>query len=482
VNKNHIKSILKHFLFLALIQTSLRCAAGEVHITGKAHDPDNNPITTGTIYVKNIEDVSLYVGGFPSVEVLAQNAISFPLQKDGSFKITLNTSAPHYIFFTSPGKKTIQILYPSRQLDDVGMQVKLYDEAVKRDERIPLVETSDNTVNLWIKVLTLSSVSIESDVKKQMDSSILYMQKYGGREGFKYHLTDYYNSMLNIYYASDDRDLKNYVLLNLSFLCIDNKYPVEEKYLLEAVQTISPSDPIWLDKGGHYPGWIYQGLGTFSHNKAILKPFLEELYRQCPVTSRKPQELYALLYYAKSANQPEADGYYAALLENYPGTKEATRAVKENLSLKKINKGGNIPSLAVIDADKTGAMITNETLKGKLVLIDFWATWCGPCIKEFDSIEKVYQKYKNSGFAILTISLDKDIRLVKAFRKKKHSLPWMNGFAADNNTKLVNDFEVVAIPRMILVNGNGVVISDNPNELEGGKLDKMLDELLNKKH
>ena len=296
------------------------------------------------------------------------------------------------------------------------------------------------------------------------------------RSGFKYHLDDYYKTMLDIYYSSDDRDLKNYVLLNLAFLCVDNKYPIEEKYLIEAIKKISPADPIWLDKGGHYPGWIYEGLGTFSHNKALLKPFLENLYMECPVPSRKPQVLYALLYYAKSTDQPEADSYYTELLKNYPGTKEAIRAVKEDMRLTKTQKGSYIPSFAVVDADKAGTMITNETLKGKLVLIDFWATWCGPCIKEFDTLDKVYQKYKNSGFAILTISLDKNIKLVKDFRKKQHSLPWMNGFAADNNTKFVKDFQIVAIPRMILVDVNGVVISDNLNEqnLKAGKLDKML--------
>ena len=113
-----------------------------------------------------ILDVNLSIGGFLPTEVLAQNSSPFFIQKDGDFNITLNTSAPHYIFFTSPGKKTIQILYPAKKPNDVSMQVKFYDDTIKRDERIPVVETSDKTINLWIKALTLSSASIESDIKK----------------------------------------------------------------------------------------------------------------------------------------------------------------------------------------------------------------------------------------------------------------------------------------------------------------------------
>ena len=68
--------------------------------------------------------------------------------------------------------------------------------------------------------------------------------------------------------------------------------------------------------------------------------------------------------------------------------------------------GGAAPLFSQNDPE--GNPISLEDLKGKVVLLDFWASWCGPCRRENPNVVKVYEKYKDKGFEILGISLDKD--------------------------------------------------------------------------
>ena len=69
-----------------------------------------------------------------------------------------------------------------------------------------------------------------------------------------------------------------------------------------------------------------------------------------------------------------------------------------------------LPSLA-------GGMIKLSDYRGKVVFINFWATWCGTCEVEMPSMEKLYRKYKDSGFEMLTIRVDKDQSLIEPFMK-----------------------------------------------------------------
>ncbi len=120
--------------------------------------------------------------------------------------------------------------------------------------------------------------------------------------------------------------------------------------------------------------------------------------------------------------------------------------------------------------------------KGKVVLVDFWATWCRPCLEELPNVMANYKKYHERGFEVVGVSLDDDAEKLKTFIKEA-KIPWKNLFPKDQINRgwenpLAVKFGISSIPFTMLVNREGKVVALN---ISGEALGEQLEKLLAKK-
>lgn len=117
------------------------------------------------------------------------------------------------------------------------------------------------------------------------------------------------------------------------------------------------------------------------------------------------------------------------------------------------------PAPAVVFRSLDGTEVSLESLRGRPVLVDFWATWCKPCIKALPKVREMDEMWSDRGLVILGVSIDeKDRRHVKKFvEKEKMSYPVM----LDNGENPAwHAFEVAAIPAMFLIDAHGRIVAE----------------------
>jgi peroxiredoxin len=191
----------------------------------------------------------------------------------------------------------------------------------------------------------------------------------------------------------------------------------------------------------------------------------------------------AMLYSQILDNMEKATVLIKQLKTDFPETKQGKGAdatletFAKQAEAKKIQAsltpGAKFPDFDVKDLE--GKPLSVAGVKGKVVLVDFWATWCGPCVGELPNVLKTYEKHHTNGLEIIGISLDKDKdRLTKFIDEKK--VPWRQYFDGLGwQNKLAGKYGINSIPATYLLDGAGKIIA---KDLRGDALEKAVEKAL----
>ena len=112
--------------------------------------------------------------------------------------------------------------------------------------------------------------------------------------------------------------------------------------------------------------------------------------------------------------------------------------------------------LSIDGSQLNGTLFHSKAWAGKVVLVDFWATWCPPCREEIPHVAKAYQQYHDQGLEIIGVSSDNDKRAMAAFLKEHAEMPWPELFGSTSGWHpLTKKFGIYSIPTMYLIDRQG---------------------------
>ena len=166
----------------------------------------------------------------------------------------------------------------------------------------------------------------------------------------------------------------------------------------------------------------------------------------------------ALASASRAGDTTKAVDYYNRLASEHPNYEMLEFISSLYSPYRNIAVGKMIPDYSVVSLEDSTVFLTRDEFLGSVYLIDFWATWCGPCIGELPNLNEAYDKYKDSGFQVLSIAVDDEKEEIAKFREEEWEMPWLHAFHGWDD-EAIEAFEVQGIPRAILVDAEGKILA-----------------------
>ena len=365
-------------------------------------------------------------------------------------------------------------------------------------------QSSNNLLPPDIIKAVKPSVHILNEIQKMKsfystftDSLKHYHNKNGSTAGFSFDFSQYLSWLRNIIMSDDKLFLRQYAAIQLANITMEGCRSISRDSILVkmCLQILKPEDIIWRinpENSIIYYGNIYSNIALKAYHAKEKLPFTKEgytekqkadwmdylikkgiEYRQSifdknPDKTVKVTALIGILDLCNLFKKYDKVDYYYKILESEFSdlkTDQIKNAIIEYNPEGRLRVGQTVPdfNLQVLDSTKT---ISSKMLKGKYYLIQFWATWCGPCLAEMPGMRSIYNKHKNDNFTIVSVSFDQSSDIVRKYWNKEGSMPWYNVILEKGfEDSAVKYFGITSVPKIILVSPEGKILADDRSEL-----------------
>ncbi len=439
-------------LILMFLAASTAAANAQASVTGTLLGSDGKPIPKATVSLRTI-----------SLDSTLKTVDAIP---DGKYNITIGSPGVWALTYTGP--------------DQNFREVALY---LDKPERIGLDVRFDNPVKVTFadsESVAARIAGIYEEMQNNQHAIMTAYQEYkksGKAPGqFRYNWS---NELASLTKRIDEE--KNPVIrqgLVLDYIGLGSLTAnLDTTIVRQALADISPASMIWEFS----PNLVRVAVDLAQLPAAEANAYVQNLLEENPSVSVKSSVAFSLFMFAKeTGNKADASKYYNILTRDYANTRYGREVAERFPAVSRIEVGKPVPAFSVVSMADSTKVITNETLKGKYYLMDFWATWCGPCVVEMPNLDKAYKDFHDKDFTILSLSLDTSPADVTTFRKDKWPMPWLHTFIGrSSKSNILNEFEVAFIPKPILVNPQGIIIAMG-DSLRGDGLEKTLEKDLGK--
>lgn len=162
--------------------------------------------------------------------------------------------------------------------------------------------------------------------------------------------------------------------------------------------------------------------------------------------------------------------YYTQLINNHGEGYHARQMRRKYSKTRVIQPGNTMPSFSFVSLRDSTVTLTDEMLKGKPYIMDFWGTWCAPCIEEIPHLEKAADLYNEEGLEILSVAMMDNQVAIEQFWEKRHPMPWLHTLViSEDDSRIREAFEITSFPRPVLVDKDGIILATDKS-LRGDSL------------
>lgn len=342
---------------------------------------------------------------------------------------------------------------------------------VSASQDLPRLQTPDKKHP--IREIFEISRRCELDLENETAALQEYWEGHGDPTGFAYDASAIKEYLLGLTSGGGSLPARKYAAVKLAGL-LDRGQSLANEELTAVRELLPPAEWAWADS----PASLAEFFRRTEGSERMTDLFERDLGK---VADKKVKG--AMLFEIGLSARDRGDSVrqkaiYDDLSKNY-GDANLPLVLQYRLASEldpklRINKGKSLPDFELGLLDGSGK-VSRQTLLGKYWLIDFWATWCVPCVGEMPNLHQAYEKFKGPDFEILSISFDKRPEDVRTFRAGKWSMPWLNTYAEGMfESEIGKAFEVTGIPKPILVGPEGTIVEAGMN-LRGESLMAILE-------